>query len=171
MLADLDKENINVTLELSTTINIDSVQFEKLNEAGLVISKLEKQAAMANQFFYNIKDKNPIPGRNYYRAKIFLKSGTSFYSEIASVISNGDKFIFIYPNPTRHNQPIHYQVKEVIGKLDFVIYDMQGRLLRTQSIGTLGKIETKNLAAGIFVFKIVNDNGIVLDTGKFIISN
>lgn len=171
LLADIDGSNVNVMLELSTTINIDSVQFEKINELGVVIEKIEKQMMITNQFIYNTKDRNPTAGRNYYRAKIFLKNGTSFYSEIASVISNGDKFIFIYPNPTRLNQPINYQVKEVVGKLDFIIYDIQGRLLRTQSIATIGKIETKNLAAGIFVFKIVNDNGTVLDTGKFLITN
>jgi Subtilase family/Secretion system C-terminal sorting domain len=171
LLSDLDKENINVTLELSTTINIDSVQFEKINEAGLVISKLEKQAAIANQFFYNIKDKNPIPGRNYYRAKIFLKNGKSFYSEIASVISNGDKFIFIYPNPIKLNQSIYYQAKEASEKLQFLIYDAQGRLLKSQYITTVGKIDTKNLATGFFIFKIVDDTGIVLDGGKFIITN
>jgi Subtilase family/Secretion system C-terminal sorting domain len=171
LLADIDGNNVNIILELSTTINIESVQFEKLNESGVVIEKIEKQMVITNQFIYDTKDRNPTAGRNYYRAKIFLKNGASFYSEIASVISNGDKFIFIYPNPTRHNQPINYQVKEVIGKLYFVIYDMQGRLLLTQSIGTLGKIETKNLAAGVFIFKIINDSGTVLDTGKFIITN
>jgi Subtilase family/Secretion system C-terminal sorting domain len=171
LLADIDGNTINITLELSTTINIDSVQFEKLDELGKLIEKLEKQKVLANQIVYNTKDKNPTAGRNYYRAKIFLKSGSSFYSGIASVISNGNKFIFMYPNPTRYNQSLNYQVKEVIGAMNFVIYDMQGRLLRTQSIGTSGKIETKNLATGIFVFKIVNDNGTVLDTGKFIITN
>ncbi len=171
LLADVDGNSVNIMLELSTTINIDSIQFEKLDEQGIAIEKLEKQKVQANQFIYNTKDKNPKAGRNYYRAKIFLKNGVTFYSEIASVISNGDKFIFIYPNPTRYNQPLNYQVKEVVGKLSFIIYDMQGRLLRTQSIGTSSKIETKNLATGIFVFKIVNDNGTVLDTGKFIITN
>ena len=77
----------------------------------------------------------------------------------------------MFPNPTRCNQPINYQVKEIASKLDLVIYDIQGRFLQTQSIGTLGKIETKNMAAGIFIYKIVNDNGTLLDKGKFIITN
>ncbi len=171
LLADIDGSTINVMLELSTTINIDSVQFEKINELGQVLEKLDKQMVSVNQFVYNTKDKNPIAGRNYYRAKLFLKNGASFYSEIASVISNGDKFIFLYPNPTRFNQPINYQVKEVLGKLDFIIYDIRGRILSVQSIGASGKIEIKNLPTGVFVFKIVNDNGTVLDKGKFIITN
>ena len=171
LLADIDGNNVNITLELSTTINVDSIQFEKLNSAGAVIEKLDKRQVIASQFIYDTKDKSPTTGKNYYRAKIFLKNGASFYSDIASVISNGDKFIFMYPNPTRHNQPINYQVKKVVDKLNVSIYNMQGQFLLTQPIGTSGKIETKNLAAGIFIFKIVNDSGTVLDTGKFVITN
>jgi Subtilase family len=171
LLAENRGNNVQLVLQLSTTSSTDSIFFEKVNSNGSNATTLSKQKTISGQFSYSATDAAPFAGRNFYRALIKLKGGGIIYSEIVSIISNGDQFIFLYPNPLARNQPLHYQLLTAADGTRFQLLDINGRLVNTQLIGFSGNLATNGLPQGIYFVRLVKTDGAIIPAGKLIITN
>ncbi|HSN61368.1 MAG TPA: T9SS type A sorting domain-containing protein, partial [Ferruginibacter sp.] len=138
---------------------------------GTVLKRLGTLSAVSGLVIYTTFDEAPVAGINFYRVTILLKNGAKVITETVSVISNANQFVFLYPNPVSRNQPINFQINNFTTGLNFQVLDMQGRLIKTQLIGGAGQINTRGLNTGIFIFRIINSEGTLLETGKFVITN
>ena len=170
LLAENRTNKIELILELSSFENIDSIVFEKLDNNSTVIKTLRNLNTTSGLVIYTAFDEAPVSGINFYRATIRLKNGAKIITETVSVLSNANQFVLLYPNPARRNLSINFQINNFTTGLNFQILDVQGRLIKTQLIGGAGQIITRGLNAGIFIFRIFNTDGALLETGKFVIT-
>ena len=169
LLAENKNDKVLLSLQLSTTEKITGIVIEKLNSDTGTTTTLQQLKANPGQFNYTAMDNSPGAGANYYRAKIFFINGSFVYTETVQIISNGTHFIFLYPNPVRQTQLLNYQVKDGYSNVQLQIMDTQGRLINRQPIGLNGQIKTIGLIPGLFIYRLLNGDGAILETGKFIV--
>lgn len=106
---------------------------------------------------FNYTDNQPAKGVNYYRLKIIDADGKVFYSSIVGLINatKGIDVMNIAPNPIVNG---HFNVKISTAenaKIEFVITDMQGRVMQKQAAAMIAGFNTipmnvRNLAAGTY---------------------
>jgi Subtilase family len=171
LLAENRGDKIELVVELSTVSQVDSIIFEKITSNGSHANPLARTNAVNRQFVYNCFDTKPFAGKNYYRAAIKLKNGGTVYTEIVSVISNGDHFIFLYPNPLSRNLPLYYQLKTATDGLNLQLLDISGKLIQIRPIGFSGSINYAGLPQGLYIWRLIKNDGILIETGKLIITN
>lgn len=169
LLATDNNGKIQLSLELSTTGIIDSLVFEKLDETGRVIKIISKIKTVSNNVNYDALDVNPTEGKNYYRVKLIKVNGSFYYTEIVTIISNGNHFIFLYPNPSKINKQINYQVKSVQQPITIYIYNAMGGRLQSIPIGFSGSFSNAGLPAGIYFYEVLQKDGLKLANGKIVI--
>jgi endonuclease I len=100
----------------------------------------------------------------YYRLKMVDIDGKSDFSKVISVkLKNNLSNALVYPNPTTDILNIKlYQVLQANSTLQ--ILDVTGRIIKQQSVisNTVNiNLDVKNLAAGRYFVKIVNDKQII----------
>lgn len=78
---------------------------------------------------YQVTHSNGVPEAGYYRVKIVLQNGQSYYSGILKVdnIINGK--LKIYPNPVRETMQFTINSKST-GKVQLIVIDMAGRMVQ-----------------------------------------
>lgn len=115
---------------------------------------------------YGITDNAPLKGWAYYRAKQVDADGKFAYSNIASI--NFDKQpsqLLIYPNPVKNNLTLEFTSTKN-GKIEVQIIDSKGAMV-AQKINSvvvginLNNINVSNLAAGVYIVKCTDINGII----------
>ncbi len=163
------KDKIQLSLTLSTTGIIDSIVFEKLNENGSILNTISKIKTAFNSLNYDAFDLNPSKGKNFYRVKMKRSNGTFYYTEIVTTINNGNQFIFLYPSPSKRNQLINYEVKELTRPLMLHIYNNLGSKLKEIPIGFSGSFSSAGLPSGIYFYELLQNDGLKLDNGKMVI--
>jgi hypothetical protein len=91
------------------------------------------------------------------------------YTEIISVITTGTKYLLFYPNPSSNKLPLNFAIQQAIpSDSRLQIYDMSGRLIRDyESLPVT--IDTRALATGIYIYKLISTINLTLETGKIII--
>ena len=80
-----DGNRLNLSLELSIASYVDSIYFENVSQSGQLIKTWGAAKASNNQLLYTHLVPDPLPrGTIYIRARIKLKSGAIFYTDIYS---------------------------------------------------------------------------------------
>jgi len=82
-----------------------------------------------------------------------------YYSDLESAVPHipiGS--IKLYPNPVAND--LNIDLSNDIQQAEFKLFDLQGRLLVTQNIGSDKKINLEKLAGGIYLYQITTEKGI-----------
>ncbi len=140
--------SVTMTLERSS----DSRNFSGINT-------ITADAARCNQPFDHT-DANPLKGMNYYRLKMVDAAGKVTYSTTVALLNSvkGFDIISIAPNPVVSNNFRLNIASAQSGKMEFVIFDMQGRLVNRQTLSLIAgynsmPVNVANLAPGTYTIK------------------
>lgn len=155
------KEEKSTLLTWSTTDESNSDYFEVQRTTDganwAVIGKVKATGESKVKLDYSHRDVSPMKGDNLYRLKMVDRDSTFAYSRIVAINFDGESDVVIYPNPISVNDELHIGGADVakIKKVDF--YNTKGGLVL--SSGAKGSINMQNLAKGLYIVKIVLENG------------
>lgn len=167
----LDGNNLDLILELSAPVFVDSIFFERVTQQGALLQtyggiKIINNNPLHTQFVNNL-----ARGITYFRSKIKLKNGTIVYTDIISVLTSGKQNIVFYPNPVSKRAVLNYILMQGIpadNRIQF--FDITGRMIRNfQSLPTT--IDISNFPTGVVIYKLFGADNKPLETGKLIIAN
>lgn len=113
-----------------------------------------------------------------------LSSGTTAYNDSTDItfpvktevplcifvgmpqVSGYSENTFVYPNPA--NDKLNIRMTHFKGKSFVKIYNSRGETVKSETLNNdLTTISLSGLSAGLYLYKIIDLNGNVLDTGKF----
>ncbi|HEY0680232.1 MAG TPA: T9SS type A sorting domain-containing protein [Chitinophagaceae bacterium] len=98
---------------------------------------------------YKYTDRKLQSSVNYYRLKVFSKSGTFTYSNIAKVSLNKDGIqVTLMGNPVRNTIRISYESK-LKERVDIRLIDMQGRLVMNSQVSSENKLISLDLPSNV----------------------
>jgi hypothetical protein len=193
-----DDDNISLfTFTIDDAVPVDLISFtaEKEGKASLLTwetaneinnSHFEIEASINGTSFRNIgevkgtnlaelssyafTDRNPVAGINYYRLKQVDFDGRFDYSDVKTVNFDAElaeRSITVFPNPVVDFVRINTGVDE---NLNLRIYDVAGNLLMDNTIATGRDIDTSELASGVYLFKVLDSNNVLVDSKRIIVS-
>ncbi len=165
-LADLNK--MTMILELSIASYVDSVYFEQVTAGGQLL-RVYGSAKATNSLVYT-QLVNDLPnGTIYIRGRIKLKSGAIVYTDIIPVLTSGQHKIVFYPNPVDRSTALHYVLQQGIASDSRLqIFDIYGRIVKHYP-SLPQAIDLSALPRGIYLFKLLEQGGGVIDSGKLIV--
>lgn len=164
----LSSRLVKLILEAGGTFYIDSIGFEKLNGIGAVISAGASIKVSTGQLVYTQNWDGLSNGAHLFRARIKLKSGATVYSNVITVLTSGDRYIYFYPNPASGNPLVSYITRPGLpGDSRLLLFDATGRLLRRYD-GLPAKIDLSLLPRGIIFYHLADINNKKLESGKII---
>jgi hypothetical protein len=153
---------------LSALSYIDSVYFERVTASGTLLevyggAKVSTVVSIYQQYIVQL-----LSGTTYLRARIKLKNGAIVFTDIISVTTTGKKKVLFYPNPVTRGAGANYILEQGISSNALILlYDMSGRLVRSVFAGE--SIKAELLSPGMFIYKLVDEDKRVLETGKLIL--
>jgi len=122
--------------------------------------------------YYQLLDKQPIRGDNYYRLKQVDSDGTYSYSNIIkATIEVRNEDIFLYPNPTLNELSIDLP-NAAIGKVSIEIFNVNGKLVFIENLeqNNVSKININpTLAPGIYFLRLRTKN--YIHSKSFVVAN
>jgi hypothetical protein len=165
----LDGNKLNIILELSIASYTDSVYFERVTSSGQLLEIFGGQKTNSSTTIYN-QFTNPLNvGVTYLRARIKLKNGQTVYTDIIQVLASGSKQILFYPNPANSNTDLNYILQQgTAADNPLQLFDISGRLVKSFAM-LPASISTKGLAAGVYIYKLLNRDKAIIETGKLVI--
>jgi hypothetical protein len=165
----LDGNQLDIILELSAPEYVDSVFFEQVTATGQPVQIYGGLKVTANIAIYR-QLVNRLPGGTIYlRARIKSKNGQSVFTNIVSVLSSGQQNILFYPNPANRNNTINYVLRQGIpASGSLLLFDISGRLLKSYA-SLPNKLNLSGLARGIIIYKLLNNDNRLVETGKLFI--
>jgi carboxypeptidase T len=122
---------------------------------------------------YKLNDRNPAKGSNYYRLKAVDINGVVQYSKVINIMYKTNMFTMsFYPNPVETQLFLNVKT-ETPEKLYIEINDLSGKKVYAQDVlsvstGRTIQIDTRTLAAQMYIIKVVNSKNELLATEKFI---
>ena len=165
---------INLNWIVSSEINAKSYDVERSGNGSNFIAI--GNIAATNNTKYSFTDSSPLSGVNYYRLKMTDIDGKFKYSEVRSVLFDGNTVLFdVYPNPVITNK-LYLQVQQYnyAGKAQAIITDIAGRTIQNSTI-TLVKgsnqlpITIKNLKSGTYFVAVYDASGnLITQTKKLV---
>ncbi len=118
---------------------------------------------------YDFTDENLFSGINYYRIKANDFDGSYTYSNVQSLVFNGNKNLFtLIPNPAKDEVKIAFD--KYINNATIKITDLLGKVVFTQNISKAVSVSvnTTSFLQGTY-FVNVSENGINIFTDKLVI--
>jgi len=166
----LDSNNLNLILELSAPVLVDSIFFERVTEQGALLQSYGGIKVSGSSLYSQFAD-NLASGITYFRCKIKLKNGAVVYTDIISILTSGKQIIVFYPNPVSKTGTLNYILMQGIAADNRIqFFDVTGRLFRNyRSLPT--KIDISDFPTGMVIYKILGANDRALATGKLFINN
>lgn len=114
----------------------------------------------------------PIPAgsSDYFMARLDLSNGTGFKKGATGISELSPASMNVFPNPGRGTLFVELG-EELQGTYSFTIHNLLGQeLLRKNGLEHgVQSVDVAGLAQGTYVFRIVDANGILVDTNKVII--
>ena len=166
---------INLNWLVTSEINAKEYNVERSSGNGAAFIAIGNVAAN-NNGKYSFIDASPLGGVNYYRLKMVDIDGKFKYSEVRTVLFDGNTVLFdVYPNPVITNK-LYLQVQQYsyAGKAQAIITDIAGRSIQNSTI-TLVKgsnqlpITIKNLKSGTYFVTVYDANGnLITQTKKLV---
>jgi hypothetical protein len=104
---------------------------------------------------YSFRDKNPLPGINYYRLKQIDLDGKFEYSRIVPVQFNGIENFVVFPNPASDRLNVQLPKGNKTTTI-IIINEAGGTVIRKQIKGNPGVVELdiKHLASGWYLVQL-----------------
>ncbi len=160
--ADITGNIVNVNWKVTNAQTTSSFIVERSND-GIRFETIGaiKANGVSN---YEALDINPYKGINYYRVISVDISGLRKTSRIVQVqFNNKTTIVRTMPNPVTDRLNIIW-ADENKGKHQIRIYTNSGQLLQTQEVWVQTNsqstvVNTKNLASGVYLVSIINENG------------
>jgi YD repeat-containing protein len=158
------KEEKSTLLTWSTTDENNSAYFEVQRTVDganwTAIGKVAARGESVVKLDYSYRDVLPAKGDNLYRLRMVDQDGTFAYSRILAINFDGENDVVIYPNPISVNDELYIGGTDAakITKVDF--YNTKGGLVLSSS--AKGSINMQNLDKGLYIVKIVLENGTTL---------
>jgi hypothetical protein len=104
---------------------------------------------------YLFKDEAPYFGNNFYRLRIMDTKGKFKYSNIVTLVNQGDNSISIYPNPTANL--LNVDLQQMKGESTIMLLNSSGQILQqVQANGTISSLSLENYAVGTYMLKVLN---------------
>lgn len=161
--ATLVNQQVQLDWETEQEKNSDYFLIERSLD-GLEWETIGQVAAAGNSTTlneYQLYDKQPNVGVNYYRIKEFDYNGNAMVSDIRAVDYqiNQEASIAIYPNPTKDKVTISLLVPQT-AVVNIEVYDMAGRKLLEKANRTIyeglhqEEVDLSELGAGVYILKI-----------------
>jgi hypothetical protein len=164
----LEQNKLDLILELSAAGYAVSIYFEKVSASGQLLEIFGSSKVNGVQTIYNQPVNTQTPGTIYLRARIKLKNGAIVYTDITSLVTTGNKYLLFYPNPSARGQ-LNYAIQQAIpSDSRLQLFDMSGRLIRNYSSLPV-TIDTRAMARGIYIYKLISTINLTLETGKIVI--
>ena len=146
----ISNEAIQVLWSTASEVNNDHFDVEKsINATEFSTMNTVKGAGNSLEITnYDIMDKHPVKGNNYYRLKQVDIDGSYKYSQIAVVTidSKGNQLV-LYPNPAKNS--ISLSGIELSEIQEIQIYNQLGQLVKTVNT-SFNTINTSSLNQGIY---------------------
>lgn len=170
------KKEVDLTWITASEVNNDYFTVEKSKD-GVSFYALEKIPGAGNstqELHYATADKQPYKGLNYYRLKQTDFDGRYSYSEIRTVLLDGDgNAIVVFPNPATNGSWILFErIPENADNISVLLYDATGNVVLNRYLTALTAVndnsfylERAGLANGIY-FYTINAQDITLSRGK-----
>jgi Secretion system C-terminal sorting domain len=124
------------------------------------LNSITADAARCQQPF-DYTDADPLKGMNYYRLKVLDADGHISYSTTVALLNavNGFDIISMAPNPVVNDNFKLNIASAKAGKLEVIIFDMQGRLVSRQSIALIAgfnslPVNVSNFASGTYTMRV-----------------
>lgn len=161
----------------SSEINSDYFVVEYSQDAKnfQAIATVASQALQGNSqvaLNYQIENKMPQSGHNYYRLKqVDLDKKSSYHAKVIDLIrAENNSLVRLYPNPANDVLHIQWNASKV-AQVELKVLDMSGRTLQVTAIqserGTqFASISLEGLPAGIYSLQLI-ENGSTRFTGRF----
>jgi hypothetical protein len=151
--------------------SFDGVNFKSIGFISSKANNVNASTALSYEFY----DYTPSVVTNYYRLKQVDKDDKYYYSSIVTLKGNkltSASISAIYPNPVTDRLTITIGSPSE-ANANLVISDINGKILLQRSIKlTNGEVSifenTSNFSAGTFLLKLVNENGVTIDTKKIV---
>lgn len=163
-----DGNKLDIILELSIAGYTDSVFFERVTATGQLLETWGAQKTNSSSIYHQLTG-TLTPGITFLRARIKLKNGQTVYTAIAQVLTSGEKRILFYPVPANSNTALHYVLQQgTPADSPLLLFDVSGRMVK-QYASLPSSISLKGLAPGLYIYKLLNGNKAVVETGKLLI--
>ncbi|HRQ52144.1 MAG TPA: T9SS type A sorting domain-containing protein, partial [Agriterribacter sp.] len=110
-------------------------------------------AAKVYPFSYQLVDKAPFYGNNYYRLKMIDADGSALYSGIIAAILPASTAVKVYPNPAREKIFIKMPASSSISTL--AVVNISGSVVKwinTRNL-TIVSVNVLNLSPGLYYIK------------------
>jgi hypothetical protein len=121
---------------------------------------------------YSYNDPNNYKGISYYRLLQVDLDGKGKYSEIRVVkgqTESGSK-LMLFPNPGT-NGKINVMFSEETSSKDVVVYDANGRVVKSYRNVVSSNLTIQQLPAGVYNVQVKNNATQIVSSEKFIIQN
>ena len=169
--------------ELAWEANEAIVTTEDILEYRKTVNKIYLETYCANNFdldastvseLMSIASLTPYEGGNaVFSARVMLglnadDLGVSYRFK-NPISNNSSQNVMIYPNPSNSNVTIEFTLESETYKANFELYDIIGKkVFSTVLTNKLSEINFKDLNSGIYIYKILNFNGMI-SKGKLIL--
>lgn len=149
------KQHKQVLLQWHTANEINSSHFEIERSANgshfKIIASVSATGLGANT--YNIADKLPLNGINYYRLKMIDKDGSSNYSETVKIHFENQAMVTVLPNPVKDylviaNADAYHTIR---------LIDMSGKEWLRYEKNTNNRYPVNGIAKGIYLLQLLSD--------------
>lgn len=142
--------------EIEELHNIRSFEVER-SQDGINWEVITVQKTGYQQQNYQYIDNNTLQGIAYYRIVSTDQHHQQYYSATKAIVFEQEgQVISVYPNPVKEELTI--VINEYLPNIKFLILDGLGRVIQTgQLTSTINKIETKNLAKGVYFLQLKGD--------------
>jgi hypothetical protein len=165
----LDKNELDLILELSDPSYVDSVIFEQVNSSGQLVKTIGSRPVVTNNSIYHQLATALPTGTSYWRVRIKLKNGNILYTEIISAFTSGKRYIVFYPNPIDRNHPLTWVLQQGVPPDSHLqLFDITGRILKNYS-EIPNSINLSRWPPGMIFYRLYSNNDELLETGKIIL--
>ncbi|NND34534.1 MAG: T9SS type A sorting domain-containing protein [Saprospiraceae bacterium] len=144
-----------VALKWHTAEEIQNDRFEIERSVDLQSwQTIERVAAKGFSAKYEVMDKNPASGQNYYRLLSIDLDGTQTYSAIEAVTMIRSSTLISYPNPVRES----LRISGIVNSINSVfLIDLQGKVQRVwKNVSPHQSLEITGITPGIYALKLID---------------
>ncbi len=158
-----DTDDVALTLELSTALDIMQVQFIKaIHSEEIVVNTVNPPF---NSLNISIMDTFLRSGNNKYSVKIFLEDGSIIETNLVDIFIPEENELILYPNPVPNGFSLNFISKGVI----FRILDFKGRVIIEDNVLGFEDFIGVNLSQGVYLFQLLDGNKKQLSAKQFIV--
>lgn len=161
-----DDTFVSTTLNLSTSINVSRVVFEKTQE-GITTTIGTFIPPFDDELTLTVDDLEISGGTSTYQATIILEDGTEIIPEAVDIFFPFDDTLLLFPNPISAGEDLNI-VTQVGVDQTFQIVALDGRVVASGDILFINDRIEVNLLPGLYIFRTIQ-NGKTVEATKFLV--